>query len=959
MGSYGIEGSYFQLNTATGGTLVPGMFSWNGTDGTADLMLKGGNVTLQIGQEQLVRVINKTGADLLESEYKVVRVIGATANRLKVDLALASGETTSVETIGIVTENISLNQEGFVTTSGLVRHINTTGSLQGETWADGDMLYLSPSTFGAITNIKPQAPNHLVILGYVANAGNNGSIYVKVDNGYELNELHNVAISGQTNNDLLAYDSSLNLWKNRSAAFLSLTTGSGTATQLAFWSGATGTTSTALTSSTGLTWDNVNGRLGVGTNNPTAKLQIVGAGTGSTTTAFRIQNSGGTNLLEVLDNGRINQTLQGSPSSVAFGIGAASVNTSSGVTANGVDAGRNATGFNWVAQGYQAGFNSTTGNNWVAQGSQAGFSNTTGINWVAQGVQAGFSNSIGSFWVALGSRAANVNTSGSNWIAIGASAAFNNTSGANWIAQGFQAALHNLTGDDWVAQGYQAAAFQADGASSAQYFRNSVYIGSYTRATNGTVGSLTTNETVVGYQAIGLGSNTSVIGNANTIQTWLGGNLTLGSTVASGTTRLKVTSSGSTNASFVARFQNSGGTDLMVVDGGGGVGIGTSLNNTSAILQADSTSRGFLPPRMSTTEKNNISTPAAGLVVYDSTLNNLNVYNGTAWTSTLSGSGAATRVAFWDGTSSLSSSSNLTWNNIASSLVFNGTYPGFEIIPSGWSGSKFFFQAGTDITATVAGDYSVFYNQSNKGFSFVNQTLGALNVIFGSTGNQVIQRGGTFTDGGYKLDINALRSSTGGLRVSGIGTTTAPTLLLQNSGSTQLFRVDDGGAVKIGTGTNNTSAILQIDSTTRGFLPPRVTTTEKGNIASPTQGLVVYDTTMQALSVYNGTNWATAGGGEQMFTVSATTSTINFNSGNIMDVVLASSTTLTLTGGTFGTFILKLTQDAVGGRTVSWPSTVRWSGGIPPTLTTSPSKTDIISFIFDGSLYYGTYALNF
>ena len=164
LGGYGIAGSYFQLSTSTGGTLVPGMFSWNGTDGTADLMLKGGNVTLQIGQEQVARVINETGANLLESEYKVVRVNGSTGTRLKVALALASGDATSVETLGVVTENITLNQEGFVTTSGLVRGINTTGSLQGETWSGGDMLFLSPFVAGGLTNIKPQAPNHLVML---------------------------------------------------------------------------------------------------------------------------------------------------------------------------------------------------------------------------------------------------------------------------------------------------------------------------------------------------------------------------------------------------------------------------------------------------------------------------------------------------------------------------------------------------------------------------------------------------------------------------------------------------------------------------------------------------------------------------------------------------------------------------------------------------------------------------
>jgi hypothetical protein len=59
--------------------------------------------------------------------------------------------------------------------------------------------------------------------------------------------------------------------------------------------------------------------------------------------------------------------------------------------------------------------------------------------------------------------------------------------------------------------------------------------------------------------------------------------------------------------------------------------IGTTTNNASAIIQADSTTRGFLPPRMTTTQKNAITTPATGLVLYDTTLNKLAVYTGSAW----------------------------------------------------------------------------------------------------------------------------------------------------------------------------------------------------------------------------------------------------------------------------------------------------------------------------------------
>ena len=194
--------NYIDFNTGSVVTQpVPGRLSWNDTDGTLDIGLKGGNVTLQIGQEEVARVVNKTGANLLESQYRAVRVRsvaegGAQGQRLAVVLAQANNDANSATTIGVVTEDINVNQDGFITISGQVRGINTTGTLQGETWADGDVLYLSPTTPGHLTNVKPQAPQHTVIVGYVEYAHNNqGKIYVKIDNGYEIDELHNVLIN--------------------------------------------------------------------------------------------------------------------------------------------------------------------------------------------------------------------------------------------------------------------------------------------------------------------------------------------------------------------------------------------------------------------------------------------------------------------------------------------------------------------------------------------------------------------------------------------------------------------------------------------------------------------------------------------------------------------------------------------------------------------------------------------
>ena len=210
---------YIDFNTTAGLAADTGGLTWNDTYGTLDIGLKGGNVVLHLGQKQVTQVVNKTGADLLAANYQCVKIDGAQGQRLKITLAQANNDANSADTIGLINEDIANNQEGFVCTSGIVTNLNTTGSIQGETWNDGDILYLSGTIAGRLTNVKPAAPTHTVIVGFVIYAHNNqGKIYVKVDNGYELDELHNVLITTPVNNQVLQYDSATNLWKNQTLA---------------------------------------------------------------------------------------------------------------------------------------------------------------------------------------------------------------------------------------------------------------------------------------------------------------------------------------------------------------------------------------------------------------------------------------------------------------------------------------------------------------------------------------------------------------------------------------------------------------------------------------------------------------------------------------------------------------------------------------------------------------------
>lgn len=163
------------------------------------------------------QVRNETGATL--DKGTVVYVNGAAGNKVTVTKAQANTDATSAQTFAVLLEDIPNNQNGYAVTSGLLENLNTSA------YAAGTQLYLSPTVAGTYTSTKPSAPDHLVYIGVIERShANQGSMLVRIQNGYELDELHDVAIASKTNNDLLAYESSTNLWKNKSAATLGLAT---------------------------------------------------------------------------------------------------------------------------------------------------------------------------------------------------------------------------------------------------------------------------------------------------------------------------------------------------------------------------------------------------------------------------------------------------------------------------------------------------------------------------------------------------------------------------------------------------------------------------------------------------------------------------------------------------------------------------------------------------------------
>jgi hypothetical protein len=188
--------SHFVVNAANQ------LYYWNGS---AWQSVGGGGGSTDALRLKFI-VVNKSGGTINKGE--VVYVSGAQGNRVAVKKALASVDSLSANTLGVMDETVANNGEGYCVAEGLVSGINTSA------FTEGAALYLSPTTAGAITQTKPTAPNHLVLIGYCvkSNAGS-GEISVHIQNGYELGELHDVYIPSPTNGQVLTYDATDSRWE--------------------------------------------------------------------------------------------------------------------------------------------------------------------------------------------------------------------------------------------------------------------------------------------------------------------------------------------------------------------------------------------------------------------------------------------------------------------------------------------------------------------------------------------------------------------------------------------------------------------------------------------------------------------------------------------------------------------------------------------------------------------------
>ena len=156
-----------------------GQVAWNGTENTLDIGLD--CAVLQVGQEQLIRVRNNTGTAI--SNGNAVMATGTIGNSGRITIANANITQANAKYIlGVVTEDIVAGADGFVTAFGKVRGIQTNGAQFGETWVDGDVIYVKDSGNGELTKVVPTDTQVKLPIAIVVHAHeSNGTLFVRVN----------------------------------------------------------------------------------------------------------------------------------------------------------------------------------------------------------------------------------------------------------------------------------------------------------------------------------------------------------------------------------------------------------------------------------------------------------------------------------------------------------------------------------------------------------------------------------------------------------------------------------------------------------------------------------------------------------------------------------------------------------------------------------------------------------
>lgn len=198
------------ITTTPAPAIKVGRMHWNGGY-TLNLEMTP-NVNQAIGESQYYYI--KASAAIAKGQ--LVMFDGAVGSSGVLKGKPSTGLTNGQLVMGVAAEAIANNDFGLVSSFGLVRGFNTTGTPYGEVWADGDILYYNPAFAGGLTKNLPAAPTPHVVVAAVGNAApaGSGSVFVRVQAEPLIGQLSDVYAPAPSTNDVLVYDGVQQRWES-------------------------------------------------------------------------------------------------------------------------------------------------------------------------------------------------------------------------------------------------------------------------------------------------------------------------------------------------------------------------------------------------------------------------------------------------------------------------------------------------------------------------------------------------------------------------------------------------------------------------------------------------------------------------------------------------------------------------------------------------------------------------
>ena len=389
------------------------------------------------------------------------------------------------------------------------------------------------------------------------------------------------------------------------------------------------------------------------------------------------------------------------------------------------------------------------------------------------------------------------------------------------------APMYNHSVDGWIPTGRYAGANVGSSNGIVQTSNpNGLLVGGNLRANSTAVIPINQGTGAVSNQTISLGSSLYRFLNTHSKDfTAYGGGNGYGFDGTGGYKISAFLSQGITfrdNLGYVANLSNSASTKgLNIYDSSPATAI---TIDASAILELQSTTRGFLPPRMTVAQQTAITTPATGLQVHvEDATDSIPYYNHSVdgW---IPVGRYANKGATVNGGIAPTGNTHLVSSNVDGEINYS---------PFRWSVSgvtPYLYGVRTDTNAVSSADLGA----SSTNVRWLNLYFrGTLNHRYGNL---------TWTTG---TNAGMAIKSTGDLRIGFTGTGSQAGMILRDD-AVETYDID-------------ASAMIELRSTTRGFLPPKMTTVQMNAVGTPATGLMIYDTTTNQWMGYDGTSWVIIG----------------------------------------------------------------------------------------------------